>query len=174
MGGGGRGPENLQREKLVIGQWVARRYPKSRVWLNQQIGPVIIPPGFNPQTPTEYSLAKVTRRRADAIVVTGSEVVIAEAKVKPDGKELGQLLVYRILFRATPEFSEFTNLPVRLHIVVAVHDEIIRHAATLAGITYELFDSPQIREMLRTPNSQGLRHFQAGFSASKAALEAVR
>ena len=120
-----------QLEKRLITEFLFDKYPLSLQWKRVRLG----------QVPTQEMAAamKVTLNWADAIVLSGNEIVIIEAKMRPDSGAFGQLEHYRELFKLTPEFSKYWNNPIRLEFVTTRLDENLKATADSKSITYEIW-----------------------------------
>jgi hypothetical protein len=159
-----RGLELVQREKRLVGLYVAKRFPNAHVFINKQLGPVVTPPGWDDLPANVRKTAHAFRRKADAIVITPTLVVIVEAKIKIDGSEIGQLLIYRQLFASTPEFSADRDKPVKMIAVTWVPDAVASYVAQRVGITVEVFQPAEMKDMIESGIAQRARIFQQGFA----------
>lgn len=92
---------------------------------------------------------KVTQRWADAVFVDDDTIHIVEAKMYPDASAFGQLELYATLIRDTPEFSAYTNLPVKLIFLTTKKDNPLFEMATQKGIAYEIYNPEWVEEYLK-------------------------
>lgn len=81
----------------------------------------------------------VFRRFADAVVITRTELVLIEAKMRSAPDAIGQLLLYKTLVRETFELLDWAHLPLVLELVVAVDDPAVRRMAEEIGIRVKVF-----------------------------------
>lgn len=92
---------------------------------------------------------KIYQRWADAIVIRDLEVIIIEAKIKPEPGVISQINLYAQLFPKTPQFSSLVHLPIRKVILMAMKDQEIEELALDAGIEIEYYSPPWVTEYLK-------------------------
>ena len=97
---------------------------------------------------TQARMYQVLMRWADAILWTGEEIIIIEAKVRPNAGAIGQLEHYIELFKKTPEFRRYWERPIKGVLLVGLPDvDLAGHAAS-KGLEFVVFRKPWIEEYL--------------------------
>ena len=136
------------KESQLVNLWLWDKHRESLQWRRVRLGPLPNKEGAR--------LFLVTLRWADAIFVQGGRVTIVEAKLRPGGGAIGQLLQYRDLFSSTPEFSDFHHLPIDLILLAPIITLDIVEMASKHDIKYELFteeDGRRVEAEIRKPVS---------------------
>lgn len=82
---------------------------------------------------------RVTRKRADAVVIKSDKVFLIEAKLKPKPEGIGQLLVYENILFGTPKFSEYEGYPIIPIYLVPRSDSDVKEVCHQLGIKFEVF-----------------------------------
>jgi hypothetical protein len=159
---GKRGPENIQREKRLVALYVRDKVTAGRTITNASLGPLAMVDEHDPDAVLLRKLRSGMRPRADLIILTPARAVIIEAKVRPYGKEIGQLLLYEGDFRATPEYAEWRDKPITLRVVSMVNSARVRSVCAKVGIEFELFAPQELVEQLRAFSGRELTRFQEG------------
>lgn len=129
-----------QREGRLVNEYLREYYPTSAQWKRVRLGSVA--------DPEEARIHNVRLRWADAIVDTGDEIIIIEAKIRATPAALAQLELYEDLFGQTPEFSQHWEKPRRLVVLAAAEDQDVRRLAQDKGMDFVLFRPNWIREYL--------------------------
>lgn len=120
-----------QYEAKFVNEYLAKEYLNRHYEVRQWLG---LPPI------REFREAySVINRWADAIVFEDHQVTIIEAKMKPNPKGIGQLLAYKDLFKRTPRYSRYAELPVRMVYLTTSVDNDVKGVCTDNGIEYEVF-----------------------------------
>ncbi len=132
---------NQQREQRLLNQYLQENFRDKPQWTRVRLGPAA--------TKGEARLFKVGMRWADAIVKNGDEILIFEAKLRPDAGAIGQLQVYSDLFRKTPEFSDFATLPIRMIFLTTKLDMGLKSQTDRLGIEYVVFNPPWVATFLQ-------------------------
>jgi len=135
-------PRRIEWEAQYVSEFVQKYYPGSIRMLHVKIGGY--PPGFKSEDleDAERQMLRVYLRWADAVVVTPSEVIIVEAKLRPTEylKALGELEMYLKLVPATEELT--TYLPSRIllgQICVPIDDPIVANMCRERKLRYTVF-----------------------------------
>lgn len=110
------------RELRLVGEYLSERYPDAHTYQRVRVGS--LHPELHPEllTEAERRLVGVFRRWADAIVVTGSELIVVEASIYPDLGDISKVKAYARLVPHTEELQQFRDLPVVCQCVYCVHD----------------------------------------------------
>jgi hypothetical protein len=127
-------------EKRLVAEYMGVKYPTSLQWRNVRLGEI--------QNQGDGKMYAFLRRWADGIVITKSEVVIIEGKVKPAPGVISQLQLYISLFPRTPEYYNFRNWPVRGEIVCALRDDDVEALARTAGLDYVIYEPSFMPDIL--------------------------
>ncbi len=134
-----RRPRQQQRERRLLAEWLARRYPHDRVQQQVRLGAITPTIGTEELTPSELAALGMFRRFADALVYRPDRLVLIEASIPPHPGYISQLLLYRRLVPLTPELVSFHALPVEPVYLVAIEDPVVTALARDAGIRVEVF-----------------------------------
>lgn len=162
-GGATQAPKQ-QRERRLLAEWLALRWPDARVQQQVRLGayqPSISTSGLDR---TEIKALGVWRRYADAIVYERSRLVLIEASIPADVGYVARLQLYKRLVPLTPELEEFRSLPVAMLYLCAIEDPIVTAIAREAGIAVEVYQPSWVAEFIgtlernkqRPPKSGGL------------------
>lgn len=135
-------PEKTLRfwEEEMLAEYLATRWPQTRVLTRVRLGPVK-PEGQDPTLTAEEQklLGSVWRRWADAVLITDTELIVVEAKLIPDPRDVSQLELYLHLAAVTPELAEVRHLPRRGLLVFGVDDPFTSRLAAGHGLSVEIF-----------------------------------
>ena len=120
-----------QVERKFVNQYIREnlwgKHFQTRVW----IGP--LPPG---KEANEYM---VVGRSADIITFEPNIVTIIEAKLEPNPKAIGQLLLYGNMFKQSPRFAQYISAQVNLVLLTSRVDTHVQELCEQQGIKYEVF-----------------------------------
>ena len=120
-----------QLEKRYVNQWLNEKKSGipyfTRVW----IGP--LPPG------KDANMFMVVGKWVDAILIEPHLITIVEAKLKPNPKGIGQLLVYEQEFRKTMRFQRYWDRPIKKLLLTTRIDDAVLESAEANNIEYEVF-----------------------------------
>lgn len=136
------------REMRLVSEYLVKHYGKYTCKTRVRLGSIpveLIKPGMDA---VELRMAGVWRRWADAVVIKPRKVVIIEAAIKPDPGDITKLQLYAKLFRHTPEFEPFANLPVALELVYALKDPVTLELARQAKIKVVYFKPAWVDDYL--------------------------
>ena len=131
----------VRREALLLEEWVKKTYPDKLQWFRVRLGPAVFK--------GEEKLYQMLRRWANAVVFTGKEVLIIEAKMRPMPEGIAELELYRDLFPQTPEFKAFWKYPVKLIYLTTWEDKAIKGLCEKKGIEYVVYRPPWAEEYIR-------------------------
>jgi len=120
-----------QKESVLLTKWLAAFHRTSPQWKRVRLGQVA--------NKEEAKLYKVILRWCDAIFIEDGTVYIVEAKLRPPFGVIGQLEGYGELFKVTPEFSQYSNWPVKLILLAPMLDLNIAELCKKKDITYEVW-----------------------------------
>lgn len=137
------------REMRMVAEYLASHYAKYPYKMRVRLGSVPAELDLPGRDMTEYRMAGVWRRWADAVVFKPRQVVIIEAAIKPDPGYISKLQLYGKLFRHTPELEPYAGLPVALELVYALEDAVLMEMARQAKIKTVEFKPAWLDEYLR-------------------------
>ena len=153
-----------QRERRLLAEWLAARYPNDRVQQQVRLGAYQI--GISPQglSSPELRALGVWRRIADALVYKPTELILIEASLPAHPGYVSQLLLYKRLIPMTPELADYAALPVRMIYLVSFEDPVVTAMCRENGIQVEVYAPPWVgeywaeleRRKSRPPKSGGL------------------
>lgn len=128
-----------QREKRLISEWRAERYPRDPHILGCPLGAVdaevVAKFGLN----RAIKIARPWRLEADCVVTLAGRVIVAEAKIFRPRDGVGDLLVYKPLITITPELQAYKDVPVDLVLVIPWVTKVVREMAEASGIRIDLY-----------------------------------
>lgn len=90
--------------------------------------------------PAQAKVFSVLLRWADAVFLEEGNLVIVEAKLRPNFGAIGQLLGYKMLIKATPEFENYVAWPVRLLLLTKEPDLAVTELASKFDIEHEIWN----------------------------------
>ena len=129
-----------QSEARYVNEWAATDHPESLQWTRVRLGPWA--------TKDQARIYMTTLKWVDHIYVRDGIVHIVEAKLRHLSQALGQLEMYGKLFRETPMFSEYRDMPIQLELLMPREDADIMNMATEKGMSYLIFAPGWVTELL--------------------------
>lgn len=130
-----------QDEARMVNEYLVQNHRMEPQWKRVRLGVAA--------DPSQARLMRTSLKYADAVVISGNEVLIYEFKITPKLDAIGQLLGYRDLFPITPEFSRYAQLPIRMVLVTTREDRNVRASAEAQGIEYRVFRPSNIADVER-------------------------
>jgi len=118
-------------EHKYVREYMQQFHPTNLQWRNVRLGPL-------PNVPLA-KIYTVALRFADALYIDTDGVHIVEAKLVNQLSGVAQLELYKKLFYDTPEFSQYYNKPVFLHLVVPRVEPEVQRMCQERGISYEVY-----------------------------------
>lgn len=115
-----------------MNNWLWEFHKTDPQWKRVRVGPV--------PNPAEAKLYSVLLRWVDAIFLEDGNIVIVEAKIRPNYGAVGQLLGYRMLIKATPEFEQYVNWNVRMILVSKYPDLAVTELCSKYGVEHEVWN----------------------------------
>lgn len=141
------------RENDLIEKWMSQNHPTAIQWVRQRLGPI--------RDRDNARLLSVTQRYADIIYIDDGSLWIIEAKLKPSGSVVGQLLQYKDLIKTTPEFKAFWNYPIKMAILTPYLAIDVLEFAKKFDIEYFVWDiDPKAREIIKRKKERIIQAFQ--------------
>ena len=145
------------REERMLSEWLARTYQTGRIIQRVRLGPILTNLANAPLNLAEYNLVGNVRRWADAVVILPDRVVLIEAAILPDPGDVSRLHLYAELWPHTPEYSEYTGLPLELVLLTAIPDPVLVRIAGKFGVSCVQYTPDWISEYLATLTSRAQR-----------------
>ena len=121
-----------QGEKVFLNAWLWKFHRANPQWKRVRLGPV--------PNPEQARLFSVLLRWADAVYLERGSLVIVEAKLKPNFGAIGQLLGYKMLIKATPEFENYVAWNVRMLLLTKYPDLAVTELASKFDIEHEVWN----------------------------------
>lgn len=137
------------RETRLLSEWIVKTFPNDKVIYRVRLGQ---PPGWAKTSidggaPPE--IYKIYQRWADAIIITPKELILIEAKIKPDPGVISQINLYEQLLPKTPELQEFMDLPTRKVLLMAQRDLDVEELARTQDIEIQYYSPPWVTDYLK-------------------------
>jgi len=145
-------------EEQFLSEYLAAKRPEARVMFKIRLGPQGV---TNPDpTLTESErrmLGAAFRRWADAILVDRGTLVVVEAAMVPDPRDISLVQTYLLLVDHTPELRMLADLPRRGLLVWAVDDPYSRAVAVAAGLEVDVWKPSHFGEWLAAKRARETR-----------------
>ena len=123
----------------MLSEYLAATYPHDQVRLRIRMGTVQLPAtGGLPERDTR-GVNVGFLRWADAVVVTPSELIVIEGKMRADPGSVSQLELYRDLVPKTQELLPFLSRRVVAELVVSVEDPAVTALAARRSIRVRVY-----------------------------------
>lgn len=130
-----RGPARFAYgETRFVSEYVAANYPNAIVKERMRLGPLVPLSADSNLTDAELKMVGVFRRFADAVVITKSELIVVEGKMRSTPSAVAQLHLYQELIDSTFELYDYLSLPRMLESVVAIEDPAVTRMAVKFGV----------------------------------------
>lgn len=134
----------VPREKRLIADYIAERFPNDHVIMGCPLGPVpesiIAQYGFR----QAIRVARGIRPEVDALVIRKAQLVLVEAKIFKWLDGIAKLPVYGGLVTSTPELQPYRDLERRLILCTPWTSENVQAAANAQGVTIDIYNPPWI------------------------------
>jgi len=137
-----------QRERRLVSEYVAERFPRARVIMGCPLGPAPekLVATLGPRK--ALRVARGLRPEVDALVIENHRLIMVEAKIRAWIDGIAKLPVYKSLVPTTPELEQYTDYPVEMRLCFPWHSETIEAAAKNLGVVLDVFHKPWIDEYL--------------------------
>ncbi len=136
------------REMQLLSEWLAIHYPHDLVMTRVRLGTIQGTNGEASLDTPEGRAFATWRRWADAVVVTDRELLVVEAKIKPDVGVVSQLKMYLRLVKVTPELDPYRDRPIVGVLLTAVDDPSLGSLATEEGYRYVVYRPAWVNDYL--------------------------
>jgi hypothetical protein len=132
-------PKRGQRERRLLSEWLALRYPDQETWQQVRLGAFQQTIANAQLDITELRALGVWRRYADALVFKESSLLLIEASLVSEPGYISQIELYARLIPLTPELEVFWAWPIEMLYLVALEDPVVTANARDRGIRIEVF-----------------------------------
>lgn len=140
----GRRPWSTQ----LLREWAAHKYPGIVLREQLRLGPTEARLAGVTVSPALEAALRVENWYADGLLVAPAEILIIEAKVKPDPGAVGQVLFYLRMAIRTPVLQDTLHLPFVPVVLYAEDDfEVTRYAQQM-GCRVEIYTPQWIADYL--------------------------
>lgn len=126
-------------ETRLVSEYLAATYPDAIVMERVRLGPVVAVGGNEGLTDAEVRMSGVFRRFADAIVVTKSELIVVEGKMRAAPDAVAQLHLYNELVDDTFDLLDYKHLPRALELVTAIADPAVERMAAKFDVRVRVY-----------------------------------
>lgn len=141
---------NLAWEMRMRDEFLAKFHQGEPYKTQVRLGEV---PGGYYLEKTEYRRMKMLglwRRYADALVIKTDHVIIYEFALLPDPGDITKLELYEELFKKTFEYEQYKNFPIKLRLISALEDPVVKMLAIRRGIEVILYEPAWLDDYLTT------------------------
>jgi len=137
-----------QRERRLIAEYIAAKFPKDRVIFGCPLGPAPqkLVATLGPRK--ALRMARGLRPEVDALVVRDRRLIMVEAKIRAWVDGIAKLPLYKSLVPTTPELEHYHGYDVEMRLCFPWHSEIIEAAANNLGVVLDVFHKPWIDDYL--------------------------
>lgn len=127
---------HMMAETRLLMEFLTDTYPDDEWTLQARLGsdPEIV--GVTLLDDAERRVARNFNRRADAVVIRPTEIVIIEATMFRATDKVGRLQEYLLLAPATPELAPYRARPLVGELVTGQHDPIAQVLCQRLGLRY--------------------------------------
>jgi len=159
------------RERALIREYIAQRYPRSHVIFDCALGPVpeVLIAAWGARK--ALRVGRGLRPVVDALVITDGSLVLVEAKIIRWLDGISKLPVYSGLVPTTPELAEYRDRPRRMILCTPWAGESVLAAAAGVGVEVEEFSTPEVDDYVRELDKYWSREYQAARADKKRARE---
>lgn len=131
----------MMKETDMLNAWLWSKHRFDIQWRRVRLG--VLP------TKEMARIYMTLLRWVDAIVIREGVVYIIESKLRSDPGALGQLELYKKLFRNTPEFEQYKLYPIQLVLLTSIVDLNMVELCSEKGVQYEVFSEEDVNKVRR-------------------------
>lgn len=137
-----------QRERRLIGEYIAAKFPRARVIYGCRLGPAPekLVATLGPRK--ALRLARGMRPEVDAIVIQDRRLIMVEAKIVKWIDGIAKLPLYKSLVATTPELEAYQGYDIEMRLCYPWYSETIEAAANNLGVILDIYHQPWIDEYL--------------------------
>lgn len=137
-----------QRERRLIAEYIAEKFPKARVIFGCRLGPAPekLIATLGPRK--ALRVARGMRPEVDAIVIQDHKLIMVEAKILKWIDGIAKLPLYKNLVATTPELEAFQGFDIEMRLCFPWFSETIEAAANSLGVILDIYHQPWIDEYL--------------------------
>lgn len=149
MAGNGRNGGKRLWEDEMLAEYLAGQRPNGRVMHRVRLGPPTMATAPDDLSDAERRMIGAAWRRwADALIIDADQLVVIEAKMVPDPRDVSQLELYVDMIDSTPELSEWRHLPRFGRLLWAFDDPFTRALAGRHGLQVVVYKPSHLEEFL--------------------------
>lgn len=126
-------------EMQMLSEYLAAHYPNDQVRMRVRMGTVQLPTTGGLSERDARAVNHVFLRWADAVVVTPTELIVIEAKMRADPSAISQLELYRELVPKTQELLPFLGRRIVAELVVSIEDPAVTAMASRRSIRVRVY-----------------------------------
>ena len=152
-------------ELEMVSEYVARHYPNDEARFHVRLGAPTQATAAQLPAGVAKAIRMAFARWADAVVITPTELVVVEGKMRSDAGAISQLELYGDLVPYTPELAEFTGRRTRLELVVCIEDPVVTRMAEARRITVRVYRPSWLPEWIEKRNRRESRPRRPGAPA---------
>jgi len=123
--------------------------------------------------PRALAVSRPWRLQVDALVITPTTIILAEAKVYKVKQAVGDLMVYSRIFKDTPEFAEYRDWPLKLVMVIPWTTEYVRYVSEVCNVQIETFAPPWVVDYIEDHHKYWTAEYKRERQAKKELQEAL-
>jgi len=137
-----------QRERRLIAEYIAAKFPKDRVIFGCRLGPVPekLVATLGPRK--ALRMARGMRPEVDALVIRDRRLILVEAKIIRWIDGIAKLPLYKSLVATTPELEAYQDHDIEMRLCFPWSSETIEAAANSLGVVLDIYHQPWIDEYL--------------------------
>lgn len=157
------------RERALIQDYIAQRYPNHHVIMGCPLGPVpesIIATWGRTKA---LRIARGMRPEVDALVFQDSKLIMIEAKIFKWVDGLAKLPMYKGLIPTTPELEQYKDLEVEMVLCTPWTSETIEAAAAAMGVRVDVYSTPDIDVFVEETHKYWTKEYQSARDEKKRA-----
>ena len=162
-----------QREKRLITEWRAERYPRDPHILGCPLGAVEAELVAKVGLDRAIRLSRPWRLEADCVVTLPGRVIVAEAKIFRPRDGVGDLLVYKPLVSRTPELAAYKDVAVDLVLVIPWVTKVVEEMAEASGVRIDLFSPAWSAEYMAQHQNYWTAEYRQARAEKKRVIQAL-
>lgn len=148
------------RERRLIAEYVALKFPDRRVTLGCPLGPAIYRGEDVGDDLLALAMSRPWRLEVDALVVMDNALLLIEGKIQKWVDGMAKLPLYGSLVDATPELARYQGWERKLRLVIPWTMPQMEATAQNLGVELDVFAPDWIHEYVATLQSYWTREYQ--------------
>jgi hypothetical protein len=162
-----------QRERRLISEWRAEKYPKDQHILGCPLGAIQAELTAKIGLHRAIKASRPWRLEADAVVITSGRLILAEAKVFRPRDGIGDLLCYKGVVAATPELQPYLDRPLELVLVIPWATALVEDMCKASGIRLDIFNPLWVADFIESMHKYWTPEYQAARAEKKRLRQAL-